>query len=158
MDSLIHTLLVRTAANMKEIVIRRNRENFNMMRFQVVIDNKPFVTIDNGETKRVEIETLPVKLFVKQGWMRSREIEIDDTTSEIGIRSAKVKSRIAPIMGGLLLLILFLPDHIIADSQTIRTVTIAGLVALLAWTIYALIIKSNDWILIDKKDQQKENG
>lgn len=137
---------------MNEIVIKRNRENFNRIDFKVIVENGPAIPIGNGEVKRIMLPDLPAKMYVRQGWLKSKVVTLDGQTSEIVIRSEKFKSRLAPAMGGLLILVMLLPKYILSDSQSATTITAIGLCFMLIWVVYAFIIKRNEWISVDKKD------
>ncbi len=138
---------------MKEIVIKRHRENFNMMDFKVIIENGPTIPIGNGEIKKVILQSIPARMYVSQGWLKSKTITIDNHATEIVIRSDKLKSRLAPGIGGLSILIMFLSKYMFADPQVSKSMTIIGLCLILLWVVYAFIIKHDEWILVEKVDQ-----
>ncbi|MEQ8237907.1 MAG: hypothetical protein RIA69_01775 [Cyclobacteriaceae bacterium] len=135
---------------MREIIFSRKWGDFGMANYKVVIESEPTFQIGNGETKKVQLNNIPVKVYAKQGWVRSRAITIDNSTTEITLKNEKIKNRIAPGIGGLLLLF-YLPIRIWDNSLTANTVSIFGISIIAAWTIYAFVIKRNEWILIEKK-------
>ena len=96
------------------------------------------------------MDNLPIKVYAKSGWFRSKEITIDNSTSEVIIKNEKYKNWIAPGIGGLVLLT-FLQRKIWEGSPIANTVSIVGLAIIAAWVIYAFLIKRSNWILIDKK-------
>jgi len=135
---------------MKEIVFRRVRENYGMMNYKIVVENGQIILIQNGETKIVILDKIPVKIYAKQGWLKSKDVTIDDSTTELTLKFEKIKSRITPWSSGLLILSLLTPKTIWGDSPITNTIAIAGLTTMAAWIIYAFVIKRNNWILIEK--------
>ncbi|MFN5169274.1 MAG: hypothetical protein ACK5DD_06590 [Cyclobacteriaceae bacterium] len=139
---------------MKKIIIRRDQEQINLsVDYKVVFDDGPTISIGNGETKKIFLENIPVTAYAKLNWLRSKQVTIDATTTELVLKGEKTKSRLASGIGALLLLTL-LPRLIWGHSPLSNTLAIIALSVILAWTIYAFIIKSNDWVLIELK---KEN-
>jgi hypothetical protein len=100
----------------------------------------------------VFIDKIPTKAYAKLNWLRSREVTIDSKTTEINLKGEKIKSWLAPRIAGFLILITLLPRMIWDGSSIAKTVSIVGLSIILVWTIYAFIIKSNDWVLIETKN------
>lgn len=135
---------------MKEIVIRRAHEKFGMINYKVVVEHGQTILIGNGETKRVSLEQVPVMLHAKQGWLKSKKVTIDSTTTELTLKYEKIKSRIAPWFGGFFVLTILLPKTVWDNSSTANTISIIGLSIIAGWTIYAFVIKRNDWIRIEK--------
>ncbi|MEQ9218547.1 MAG: hypothetical protein RLO17_10915 [Cyclobacteriaceae bacterium] len=135
---------------MKEISIKRIYQNFGMMNHKVVLENGTQLLLGNGETKRIKLENLPVKAYVKQGWTRSRDIVIDETTTGLIVKNERNKNLIAPGVGMLLTFIL-LPKVIWSDSSVANTISILGLTLVLCWIIHAFIIKRKSWILVEKR-------
>lgn len=137
---------------MKEILIRRDQENFNKsVSYQVVFDDGQKFSLENGETKRALVRTTPTSVYAKLNWHRSKKITIDGSTSELILKAEKFKSWFAPRILAFIILITLVPRFIWEDEPFVKPVTIIGLSIMLGWTIYAFIIKSNDWILIEKK-------
>lgn len=136
---------------MKEIIIKRVHESFGMINYKIVIENGQTILIRNGETKKVHLNELPVKAYVKQGWIKSKNVTIDHSTTELILKYEKIKSRITPWMGGLLALTILLPKTIWDSSPITNTFRFVGAFIILIWVIYAFIIKRDDWILIEKK-------
>lgn len=135
---------------MKEIVIERPQEKiFGMSDYRVIIEGAPTLLIGNGETRKVLVDGLPAKVYANVNWLRSREVTIDSKTTHIRLKAEKVKGWLAPRIAGLLILITLLPRLIWEGSPIAKTVSIVGLSLILVWTIYAFIIKSNDWIVIE---------
>lgn len=137
---------------MKEIVIRREDAYINTgVNFKVVIENGETISIGNGETKKVQLDNLPAKVYVKQGWFRSKELTVDNSTSELTLKNENFKSWMAVTIGGPLIMTGLLPKHIWDDPSTAETVSMVGFSIIGAWVIYAFFIKRSNWILIDKK-------
>lgn len=122
-----------------------------MVNYKVVIENGPSFLIGNGETKKVLLDNIPVKVYTKQGWFKSKDVTIDHSTTELILKNEKIKNRIAPVIGGLLVLTILLPKTIWVGSPIANTISISGLSIIIAWIIYAFVIKRNDWILIEKR-------
>jgi|JI9StandDraft_1071089.scaffolds.fasta_scaffold553660_1 hypothetical protein len=138
---------------MKEIIIKRDQEKINgLVNYRVIIEDGQTILIGNGETKKVFIDKIPTKAYAKLNWLRSREVTIDSKTTEINLKGEKIKSWLAPRIAGFLILITLLPRMIWDGSSIAKTVSIVGLSIILVWTIYAFIIKSNDWVLIETKN------
>lgn len=97
------------------------------------------------------MDNIPVKVYAKQGWLKSKDITIDDSTTELILKHEKTKNLIAPGIGGLLTLTILLPKTIWDSSPIANTISIVGSSIILVWAIYAFIIKRDDWIIIDKK-------
>lgn len=136
---------------MKEVIIRRVHQNVGMINYKIVIENGQTILIRNGETKKVQLNSIPVKIYAKQGWLKSKDVTIDSSTTELTLKYEKIKSRIAPWFGGLLTLTLLLPMNYWGDYPMAKAFSIVGSSILIIWIIYAFIIKRDDWILIDKK-------
>jgi len=68
---------------MKEIFIKRIYQNFGMMNHKVVFENGMQHLLGNGDTIRVKLDQVPIKAYVKQGWLRSRDFMIDDSTTQL---------------------------------------------------------------------------
>ena len=136
---------------MKEIVIRRCHENIAMANYKVVVENGSTILIGNGENKKIQLDNIPVKVYAKQGWLRSKYVTIDNSTTELILKYEKTKGWIAPGIGGLTLMILLLPKSIWEDSPMANTISIVGLSIIVAWVIYAFVIRRNNWILIEKR-------
>ena len=77
---------------MKEIIIRRVHENYGMMNYKVVIENGQTILIGNGETKKVLLDKIPVKVYAKQGWLKSIDVTIDNSTTELILKNEKMKN------------------------------------------------------------------
>ena len=137
---------------MKKILIRRAKENFNKsISYQVVFDDGQKLFLENGETKTALVNITPQMVYARLNWYRSRKITIDESTSELILKAEKIKSWFAPRIFAFIILITLVPRLIWEDEPFVKPVTIIGLSIMLGWTIYAFIIKSNDWILIEKK-------
>jgi Pyruvate/2-oxoacid:ferredoxin oxidoreductase gamma subunit len=136
---------------MKEITIRREKEKINrLVSYKVVVEDGPTILIGNGETKKVYVDKVPTKVYAKLNWLKSKEVTIDATTSELIIKGERIKNWFAPRMVGVFILITLLPRMIWDESSIAKTFSIVGLSILLAWTIYAFLIKNDDWLLIEK--------
>lgn len=134
---------------MREIIIRRNNENFSKMNYKVVFGNGQTILIGNGATKKVQLDNIPVRAYVKQGWLRSKVVTIDSSTKELVLKNERTKNLTAPWVGGLLALTILLPT--IWDAPLIANMmSFVGLCIILMWIIYAFVIKREDWILVDK--------
>jgi len=136
---------------MKEIIIRRVHEDFGMINYKIVIENGQSILIRNGDTKKVQLENIPVKVFAKQGWLKSKDVTIDNSTTELTLKYEKIKSWIARWFGGLLATTLLLPMSFWDDYPITKTISIVGSSILLMWAIYVFTIKRDEWIIIDKK-------
>jgi hypothetical protein len=137
---------------MKEIVFRREDGYINTgVNYKVVIENGETIPVGNGESKKVQLDNLPTKVYAKQSWFRSKEITIDNSTSEVILKNEKFKSWMAVTIGAPLLMTGLLPRHIWDDSSTAHTVSMVGFSIVGAWLIYAFLIQRGNWILIDKK-------
>jgi len=137
---------------MKEILIRRDQETFNKaVSYKVVFEDGQIVSLENGETKKVIIHKVPDTVYAQLNWHRSKTIVIDETTTELILKAVKIKNWFAPRVFGFVILITLLPRLIWDEAPFVKPLSIIGLSTLLLWTIYAFIIKSNDWILIDKR-------
>jgi len=135
---------------MKKISISRANQSFSLANIKLFLGNGKTIAIRNGETKYVELDKLPVKVFAKQGWVKSKMVTIDDSTTGLILKNEKIKNIIAPLIGSLLLLTLLLPRTIWGESTLTNFFGIGGLVVIIAWTVYAFFIKRDNWILIDK--------
>lgn len=140
-----------TKIAMREIIIKRNNESLNLLDYKVIFENGQSIVIRNGETKKVTLDKFPIKAYARQGWLKSKDVTIDSSTTELTLKGEKTKNLIGPGIGGLLVLTLLLPKKVFDNSNVAETISIIGLSILLLWIIYAFIIKSNDWILIEKK-------
>ena len=137
---------------MKEIIVRRDQENINrLVNYKLIVDDGQTILIGNGETKRVFVDKIPVKVYAKLNWLKSRQVTVDSTTTELILKGEKIKSWLAPRLVGLLILTTLLPRMIWDGSPIAKQISVVGLSLILIWTIYAFIIKSDDWVLIDKK-------
>jgi len=137
---------------MKEITIRREQEKINrLVSYKVVVEDGPTILIGNGETKKVYVDKVPTKVYAKLNWLKSKQVTIDATTSELIIKGERIKSWFAPRMAGVFILITLLPRMIWDESSIAKTFSIVALSFLLAWTIYAFIIKNDDWLLIETR-------
>ena len=138
---------------MKEILIKRVYQNFGMMNHKVVFENGTQLLLENGETIRVELDQLPLKAYVKQGWLRSRDFIIDDSTTRLIVRNDKIKNLMVQGLIVLVILLAILPKTIgsLEVAQGIRLVCIS---LVLLWAIYVFIIKRKDWVLIEDKSAE----
>lgn len=136
---------------MKEIIIRRAHENYAMMNYKFIIDNGQTIRIGNGETKKIQLDNVPVIVHAKQGWLKSKDVTIDHSTTELILKSAKIKSGIDRWSGGFLALSVLIPMAIWDDYPIAKTISIVGSSILFIWAIYAFVIKRDDWILIEKR-------
>lgn len=137
---------------MKDITIRREQEKINrLVSYQFIVEDGPTILIRNGEIKKVYLDKVPTKVYAKLNWLKSKEVTIDATTSELIIKGEKIKSWFAPKMVGVFILITLLPRMIWEGSAIPKTLSVIGLSVLLAWTIYAFMIKSDDWVLIETR-------
>jgi hypothetical protein len=139
---------------MKEIIIKRDQEKINgLIDYKVIIEDGQTLIIGNGETRKILLDKTPTKVYAKMRWFKSREVTIDSKTTEINLKGERLKSWLAPRIGGLFILITLLPRMIWEEAPIAKTFTIVGLSLILIWTIYAFIIKSDDWILIETKSE-----
>ncbi|MBN8653805.1 MAG: hypothetical protein J0L67_20415 [Cytophagales bacterium] len=137
---------------MKEILIRRDQETFNKsVSYKVVFEDGQIVSLENGETKKVIIHKVPGTVYAQLNWHRSKTIVIDETTTELILKADKIKNWFGPRVFGFVILITLLPRLIWDEAPFVKPLSIIGLSILLLCTIYAFIIKSNDWILIEKR-------
>ncbi len=137
---------------MKEILIRRDQETFNKsVSYKVIFEGGQVASLENGETRKVIIHKIPGSVYAQLNWHRSKTVVIDETTSELTLKADKIKNWFAPRILGLITLITLLPRLIWDEAPFVKPLSIIGLSTLLLWTIYALIIKSNDWIRIEKR-------
>jgi DNA-directed RNA polymerase subunit H (RpoH/RPB5) len=137
---------------MKEILIRRDQETFNKsVSYKVIFEDGQVISLDNGETRKAIIHKVPCTVYAKLNWLRSKTIVIDETTTELILKAEKIKNWFTPRVFGFVILITFLPRLIWDKAPFVKPLTIIGLSILLIWTVYALIMKSNDWILIEKR-------
>jgi hypothetical protein len=137
---------------MKEILIKREQENFNKsVSYQVVFADGQEFSLENGEMKKVLVSMAPQYIYAKLNWHRSRKITIDESTSELILKAEKFKNWLAPRIVAFIILITLVPRLIWENEPFVKPLTIIGLSIMLGWTIYAFILKSNDWILIEKK-------
>lgn len=133
-------------------MIRRDQENFNKsVSYQVIFGDGQELSIENGETKKALVSMTPISVYAKMNWHRSRRIIIDESNSELILKADKIKSWVAPRILAIITLITLVPRLIWEGEPFVNPVTIIGLSIMLGWTIYAFIIKSSDWILIENK-------
>ncbi len=144
---------------MKEILIKRVYQNFGMMNHKVVLGNGTQHLLGNGETIRVKPDQLPIKAYVKQGWLRSRDFIIDDSTTKLIVKNDVSKNLIAPGLPILAFLSTFLPTTIIGSHEFVQGIRLVCISLVLLWAIYVFIIKRKDWVLIeDKSSEIVSNG
>ena len=136
---------------MKEIIIRRIHQNNGMLNYKIVFENGQTILIRNGETKHVPLENIPVKVHAKQGWIKSKDVTIDNSTTELILMNAKIMSRISFWLIVLFPATLILPMGLWEDYPVIKTISIVGCSIMLLWAIYAFTINRDQWITIDKK-------
>ena len=137
---------------MKEILIRRDKENTNaLVNYKVIIDNRETILIGNGETKKVLLDKIPVNIYAKLNWLKSKEVTVDSNTAEIIVKGEKLKNWFAPRIGSGFILVTIIPRMIWHNSQLATTVIVVGLSILIILTIYIFVLRRNDWVIIDKK-------
>ncbi len=95
---------------MKEILIKRIYQSFGMINHKVVFENGTQLLLENGETIRVKLDQLPIKAYVKQGLLRSRDFTIDDSTNKLIVKNDVSKNLIGPGLPLLTFLSTFLPS------------------------------------------------
>ena len=139
---------------MKEILIKRIYQNFGMMNHKVVFENGTQLLLENGETIRVELDQLPLKAYVKQGWLRSRDFIIDDSTTKLIVKNDVIKNLIAPGLPILAFLSTFLPTTIMGSQEIVQGIRMVCISLVLLWAIYVFIIKRKDWVLIEDKSAE----
>ena len=136
---------------MKEILIRHVRQNLGMLNYKLVIEKGETILIRNGETKKVLLDNIPVKIYAKQTWLKSKKVTIDNSTTELILKNDMKKGMIALWAMGLFNLMLSLSMGLWDDYPTIKTICIVGCSIILLWVIYIFTIKRDSWILIEKK-------
>lgn len=138
---------------MKQIIIKRDQEKVNkLVDYKVVIGDTLTISIGNGETKKVFIDKTPIKAYAKLTWIKSKAVTINANTTELHLTAEKVKNWFAVKMGAFFILISSIPRLILDESPIAKNISIVGLSILLLWTIYAFIIKSDDWIIIKTRE------
>ena len=146
---------------MKEILIRRDKENINsLVSYKVIIDNRETILIGNGETKNVLLDKIPVEVYVKLNWLKSKVVTVDSNTVELIVKGVKVKNWFDPRIIGAFILVTLIPRLILGDSHLVKVLNMVGLSILFIWAIYAFALRRNDWIIIDKRQSfcnQKSN-
>jgi len=137
---------------MKEILIRRDKENANeLVNYKVIIDNRETILIGNGETKKVLLDIVPVNVYAKLNWLKSKEVTVDSNTLELILKREKMKNWFPPRLRGLFILVILIPRMIWHNSQLATTFIVIGLSIFFFLTSYAFIIKRTVLVIIDKK-------
>jgi len=137
---------------MKEILIRRDKENTNgLVNYKVIIDNRETILIGNGETKKVLLDKIPVNVYAKLNWIKSKEVTVDVNTVEIIVKGEKLKNWFAPRIVSIFILVTIIPRMIWHNSQLANTIIVVGLSILIILTTYIFVLKRSDWVIIDKK-------
>ncbi len=136
---------------MHEIVFRRVHQNNGMLNYKIVFENGHTILIRNGETKKVLLDNLPVNIYAKQTWLKSKNVTIDYSTTELVFKNNMIKGMVALWFITLFPLVLVLPMGLWDDYPIIKAISIMGSSIILLWAIYAFTIKRDEWILIEKK-------
>ncbi len=121
-----------------------------MLKYKLIVENGQTIIIRNGETKKELIENLPVRIYAKQTWLKSKSVMIDDSTSELILKNNMKKGRIA-LWSIALFNLLLLPMGFWDDYPITKTISIVGLSIILMWAIYEFTINRDSWIVIEKK-------
>jgi len=137
---------------MKEILIRRDKENANeLVNYKVIIDNRETILIGNGETKKVLLDIVPVNVYAKLNWLKSKEVTVDSNTLELILKREKMKNWFPPRLRGLFILVMLIPRMIWHNSKLATTLIVIGLSIFFFLTAYYFIIKRTVLVIIDKK-------
>ena len=137
---------------MKEILIRRDKENANeLVNYKVIIDNRETILIGNGETKKVLLDIVPVNVYAKLNWLKSKEVTVDSNTLELIVKREKMKNWFPPRLRGLFILVMLIPRMIWHNSKLATTFIVIGLSICFFLTAYAFIIKRTVLVIIDNK-------
>ena len=137
---------------MKEILIRRDKENANeLVNYKVIIDNRETILIGNGETKKVLLDIVPVNVYAKLNWLKSKEVTVDSNTLELIVKREKMKNWFPPRLRGLFILVMLIPRMIWHNSKLATTLIVIGLSIFFFLTAYYFIIKRTVLVIIDKK-------
>jgi len=137
---------------MKEILIRRDKENTNeVVNYKVIIDNRETILIGNGETKKVLLDIVPVNVYAKLNWLKSKEVTVDSNTLELILKREKMKNWFPPRLRGLFILVMLIPRMIWHNSKLATTLIVIGLSIFFFLTAYYFIIKRTVLVIIDKK-------
>tara|TARA_R110000868_G_scaffold293022_1_gene553537 strand:- start:70 stop:489 length:420 start_codon:yes stop_codon:yes gene_type:complete len=136
---------------MKELIIRRVHQNYGMLNYKIAIENGETILIRNGETKNVILDNIPVKVYAKQTWLKSKSVTVDDSTTELILKNDVIKGRTAFWAMVLFILFLLLPMELGDIYPITKTIGVAGCSIIFLWAIYAMVIKRDEWIIIEKK-------
>ncbi len=137
---------------MKIITVSRKRQKFNFVNFKVVFENDSTFLIRNGETKKVKLGSTPVKVYARQGWLKSRKVIVDNSTSELIFQSNRSRNDLITFMS--LIIILATVAELIWDKLPVLyyVFIIVLLTSIMFKQILLLFKKKSDFVLIEKKN------
>lgn len=135
---------------MKEILFRRIYQNYGMLNYKIVFEDGKTMLIRNGETKKVLLDNLPVNIYARQTWLKSKNMTIDHSTTELILKNNMKLGRIA-LWSTVFFSLISLTKGLWDDYPIIKALSISGSSILLLWAIYFFTIKRDEWILIENK-------
>jgi hypothetical protein len=135
---------------MHNIGIIRGKEPYNsFFNYQIVADTGESISIETDKQKTMSFENLPVSIYAKMNWVRSKKVVVDKATHKLHIRGDEFKFRSSRILAPLAVLISAFPRIMFGASRLSNTIMITGFGAILLYAFYLLIIKRNSWIVLE---------
>jgi len=137
---------------MRVLTVRRELEKINRKsNYKVVISGGQSVDLAIGESKELLVSTTPVKAYVKLDSMKSKDIIIDSSTTELVLKGSKSKRRLTSIIIVFSLLLLFLPVIFGYLSKEVQIGYSSVLSLLFCYLLFAFVIKRDGWVVVEHK-------
>ena len=130
-----------------QLKLKRENEDFNQnFEYKILIDNKEFTRLKNGEEKIIEIEENAQYLEVKINSGFSEKLSIENLSSDqkIKISGNRFRNKYFKYSGALLPLI-GLP-FILNDDKTIKTISAILFAIYILFILYIGIFQKRKWI------------
>ena len=136
---------------MKKIIVTRDVEKFNnFVDYKIMLPDGKSVSLRNGKSTTIEVDTLPAKLYAQLNFLKSNELLIDSDTTLIKVKGEIFKARASRFLAPVCIILSIIPRLISDERYLSSIISSIGLAFVLTSVVYAFVLKRREWVFIEK--------